>query len=169
MLRPEVPGFCVREKDLPVCVADEDCDQGLKCVQLGREKNLRFCLAMTPSSSSSSSSISIPIIATSTGLVSSRRRLPTSVSSRSHVRRHLPLPDARVTGGLGRFTSIVFHRAMANSVPKVPYHITGYFALLTALAEKRIWPQIPRNVIVVTSSHHNGDRRTLFVFIQPFG
>jgi len=35
-LNPEVPGFCVREKDLHPCLSNSDCASDAKCLGLGR-------------------------------------------------------------------------------------------------------------------------------------
>lgn len=42
--KPEVPGYCVKEKDLEVCVTNADCGPfGRRCVALGRTGE-RYCL-----------------------------------------------------------------------------------------------------------------------------
>lgn len=41
--KPEVPGYCVKEKDLQVCAANSDCVDGSKCASLGRTGE-RYCL-----------------------------------------------------------------------------------------------------------------------------
>lgn len=41
--KPEVPGYCVKEKDLEVCATDDDCGQLGRCVALGRTGE-RYCL-----------------------------------------------------------------------------------------------------------------------------
>ena len=40
---PEVPGYCVREKDLTPCDSTVDCKSGSRCAPLGRRKNL-YCI-----------------------------------------------------------------------------------------------------------------------------
>ncbi len=40
---PEIPGYCVREKDLSPCISDDDCKPGSRCTPVGRKKKL-FCL-----------------------------------------------------------------------------------------------------------------------------
>jgi hypothetical protein len=42
-LKPEVPGYCVREKDLQPCQDSSDCDSGTRCLALGRSSEL-YCL-----------------------------------------------------------------------------------------------------------------------------
>jgi len=41
--KPEVPGYCVREKDLQGCTSSGDCQKGTKCVSLGRTGE-KYCL-----------------------------------------------------------------------------------------------------------------------------
>lgn len=41
--KPEVPGYCVKEKDLQVCTVNSDCSDGSKCASLGRTGE-RYCL-----------------------------------------------------------------------------------------------------------------------------
>jgi len=41
--KPEVPGYCVIEKDLQTCTASSDCETGSRCVALGRTGE-RYCL-----------------------------------------------------------------------------------------------------------------------------
>lgn len=41
--KPEVPGYCVKEKDLQVCAGSSDCAAGSKCASLGRTGE-RYCL-----------------------------------------------------------------------------------------------------------------------------
>jgi hypothetical protein len=41
--KPEVPGLCVKEKDLQVCATNSDCEGGSKCASLGRTGE-RYCL-----------------------------------------------------------------------------------------------------------------------------
>jgi len=41
--KPEVPGYCVKEKDLEVCANSADCGEGGRCVSLGRTGE-RYCL-----------------------------------------------------------------------------------------------------------------------------
>ena len=40
---PEVPGYCVREKDLETCESSADCKGGSRCTPLGRRKML-YCI-----------------------------------------------------------------------------------------------------------------------------
>jgi hypothetical protein len=42
-LKPEVPGYCVREKDLQPCQDGSDCETGTRCMALGRSSEL-YCL-----------------------------------------------------------------------------------------------------------------------------
>ena len=41
--KPDVPGYCVKEKDLQSCVTSSDCYGNTKCMALGRS-NERYCL-----------------------------------------------------------------------------------------------------------------------------
>lgn len=41
-LNPEIPGFCVREKDLVPCRSADSCDYGSECIRLGRSQ--RYCV-----------------------------------------------------------------------------------------------------------------------------
>lgn len=41
--KPEVPGYCVKEKDLKVCEVNNDCEVDGRCLPLGR-LNERYCL-----------------------------------------------------------------------------------------------------------------------------
>lgn len=41
--KPEVPGYCVKEKDLEGCATSADCGEGGRCVSLGRTGE-RYCL-----------------------------------------------------------------------------------------------------------------------------
>ena len=36
-MNPEIPGFCVKEKDLQSCYSTRDCAPNAKCVSLGRD------------------------------------------------------------------------------------------------------------------------------------
>lgn len=42
-LNPEVPGYCVLEKDLRPCESNSECDDESRCVALGRNKE-RYCI-----------------------------------------------------------------------------------------------------------------------------
>lgn len=42
-LNPEIPGYCVREKDLQQCVTSAECSEDAKCLALGRAKT-RYCV-----------------------------------------------------------------------------------------------------------------------------
>lgn len=42
-LNPEIPGYCVREKDLQPCVTSSECPDETKCLSLGRA-NTRYCV-----------------------------------------------------------------------------------------------------------------------------
>jgi len=42
--KPEVPGYCVREKDLEPCDDDDECQPGTRCLSLGRDASQRYCL-----------------------------------------------------------------------------------------------------------------------------
>lgn len=48
--KPEVPGYCVKEKDLEMCVSEGDCPMGSRCVELGRTGE-RYCLPRSGSHS----------------------------------------------------------------------------------------------------------------------
>lgn len=41
--KPEVPGNCVREKDLEPCEDNDDCQSGTRCLPLGRSSEL-YCM-----------------------------------------------------------------------------------------------------------------------------
>jgi len=42
-LNPEVPGYCVLEKDLRPCEGNAECDSDARCVSLGRNKE-KYCI-----------------------------------------------------------------------------------------------------------------------------
>jgi len=42
--KPEVPGSCVKEKDLRECVVNSDCDQGESCKAMGRAATQKYCM-----------------------------------------------------------------------------------------------------------------------------
>lgn len=42
-LKPETPGFCVKEKDLQPCVDSADCPSSTRCLPLGRSSEL-YCM-----------------------------------------------------------------------------------------------------------------------------
>jgi len=44
-LNPNVPGFCVREKDLHPCESSMDCAQDARCTNLGRG-GMKYCVDM---------------------------------------------------------------------------------------------------------------------------
>lgn len=41
--KPEIPGNCVREKDLEACEDHDDCQSGTRCLPLGRSSEL-YCM-----------------------------------------------------------------------------------------------------------------------------
>jgi len=41
--KPEIPGYCVREKDLQPCDDSDDCQRGTRCLPLGRSSEM-YCL-----------------------------------------------------------------------------------------------------------------------------
>jgi len=41
--KPEVPGSCVKEKDLQECRTTADCGRGARCTALGRTADQRYC------------------------------------------------------------------------------------------------------------------------------
>ena len=43
-MNPEIPGFCVKEKDLQPCFSSRDCDARLKCSSLGRDGE-QYCVS----------------------------------------------------------------------------------------------------------------------------
>jgi len=43
---PEVPGFCVREKDLHPCLRRRDCAPGSHCLLLGRGDIQKYCVIL---------------------------------------------------------------------------------------------------------------------------
>jgi len=45
-LNPEVPGFCVREKDLHPCTTNMECAPDAKCLGLGRG-GAKYCVVVT--------------------------------------------------------------------------------------------------------------------------
>lgn len=47
-LKPDTPGFCVKEKDLQPCDDRSDCPSTSKCLPLGRSNEL-YCLPSAPS------------------------------------------------------------------------------------------------------------------------
>jgi len=41
--KPEVPGSCVKEKELQECRDNSDCEPGTRCTALGRTSDQRYC------------------------------------------------------------------------------------------------------------------------------
>ena len=42
-MNPEIPGFCVREKDLVPCVTKSTCEYGRECIHLGKSGQ-KYCV-----------------------------------------------------------------------------------------------------------------------------